>query len=378
VVQQGSFWAQMGTCTPVFTVPAGNQQQQPPQSIQLETCGSAPQLHVELLELLEVLLLFELLEVVLLLELLEVPLLELVEVLPLGLVEVPPLELLGVVLLVPLFVVFCADVLDPLDADPPSPVDVLSLLQAARPTVDEAPMTTMTWKSRSICIDKPFIPNGVFPGVPFSNRRSSPRAKVSEFSHPRQVLESTRARARFIFLAPSRGVPTRWPAAPVSISAAPRDTSCATRCRSGDFSRFFHASVFPEGPTIDRPQRPIQSWKLENRPCPSGIGSKPQATRSSYVRSSSTSAACTNGRERAAKCSGSGPFVHARPASARTRAVFSMDSDAFFRVESRPPRPERTKFAPMSGTLPTLHFVQPKAAGLRAGWVESRRPSHYS
>ena len=159
MVQQGSFWVQMGTCTPVFTVPAGNQQQQPPQSIQLETCGSGPQLQVELLE------------VVLLAELLEVPLFELLEVLLfvelLGVVllaellEVPLFELLEVLLLEPLSVVFCADVLDPLDADPPSPFDVVSLLlQAARPTVDEAPMTTMTWKSRSICMDEPFTPNG--------------------------------------------------------------------------------------------------------------------------------------------------------------------------------------------------------------------------
>jgi len=160
VVQQGSFWAQMGTCTPVFVVPAGNQQQQPPQSIHVATCGSAPHMHAPpspppasaeppalLLELLE-LLLSELPDVLLLLELVcELGGLLLFEVLELTgalLLELAGalllLELAGLLLLVLLLsdALFCA--LLSLGMPPPP----LLLLHAARPTVDDAPMTTMT------------------------------------------------------------------------------------------------------------------------------------------------------------------------------------------------------------------------------------------
>ena len=176
MVQQGSFWAQMGTCTPVFTVPAGNQQQQPPQSIQLETCGSGPQLQVELLE------------VLLLVELLEVPL----------------FELLAVLLLEPLLVVLDADVLDPLDADPPSSFDVVSLLlQAARPTVDEAPMTTMTWKSRSICMDEPLPPTGSF-CVSLLESKEFTEGKRVRSPRTRAEYWNRHAHTRALFFSPHR------------------------------------------------------------------------------------------------------------------------------------------------------------------------------
>jgi hypothetical protein len=215
VVQQGSFVAQMGTVTPVLIVPAGNQQQQPPQSIQVATCGSAPQLHAppsppaspapaSLFVLVEVLLL-ERLEL-LLLEPVGLPLLVLLEVRVVESLVVLVFAAVVVVLLEPLFVVLAADVLDPLDADPPSSFDVLSLLlQAARPTVDEAPMTTITWKSLSICMDEP-LPRIASSGVSLLESKDVTGANVSESSHPR-LLESTRARGRFTFLGPARGVP---------------------------------------------------------------------------------------------------------------------------------------------------------------------------
>jgi hypothetical protein len=54
---------------------------------------------------------------------------------------------------------------DPLEPDPLSslegpPVPPVLLLQAASPAVDDAPMTTMTWKSFSIFMKQPYPPTG--------------------------------------------------------------------------------------------------------------------------------------------------------------------------------------------------------------------------
>jgi hypothetical protein len=115
-MQQGSA-PQIGTDAEEVD-PAGNQQQQPLQSVHDETCGSG--LHAALHD------------------------------------EESP----------PVFDFAASGVpVDPLEPDPLSsleepPVPLVLLLQAASPTVDDAPMATMTWKSFSIFMKQPYPPMG--------------------------------------------------------------------------------------------------------------------------------------------------------------------------------------------------------------------------
>jgi hypothetical protein len=154
-VQQGASAPQIGVEPPVD--PAGNQQQQPLQSIHDETCvsGLHSAAHAEVpLSVLDfdasAVLPVELASVVSLDPLL-VPLpLPLLVPLPLPLLVPLPLPLLvplPLPLLVPLLPAASLAV-EPLDPDPlSSSLDepgLLELLQAASPTVDDAPMTTMT------------------------------------------------------------------------------------------------------------------------------------------------------------------------------------------------------------------------------------------
>jgi hypothetical protein len=141
--QQGST-PQIGVVTPTgMAVPAASQQQHPLQSVQLASCESAWQLHDEAASPVVaasvvdppasvVPLLLPLDEVV---EPLLLPLDEVVEPLLL------PLDEVVVPLLLPLLDAVASS------AEPSSPVEpglVLLLLQAASPTVVDAPITTMT------------------------------------------------------------------------------------------------------------------------------------------------------------------------------------------------------------------------------------------
>jgi hypothetical protein len=177
--------------------PAGNQQQHPLQSVHvaLDMSGLHMVLHIEpvdplLLPLLDPLLdplLEPLLDPLLepLLEPLLDPLLEpLLLPLPLPL-DVPLLLDVVAPLLLPLpllDVVPLLDVLPPLldvvplllppvspdspaSPSPPEPAGVLLLLQAARPTVDEAPITTRTWNSLSMFMSD---------GIPHEKARDPP------------------------------------------------------------------------------------------------------------------------------------------------------------------------------------------------------------
>ncbi len=170
--------------------PAGNQQQHPLQSVHvaLVMSGLHMVLHIEPVDPLELPLLLPLLDPLLLplldpllLPLLDPLLLPLLLPLPLPL-DVPLLLDVVVPLLLPLPLL---DVLPPLldvapmlplllppvspdspaSPSPPEPAGVLLLLQAARPTVDEAPITTRTWNSLSMFMSD---------GIPHEKARDPP------------------------------------------------------------------------------------------------------------------------------------------------------------------------------------------------------------
>ena len=134
--------------------PAGNQQQQPLQSVHDASVRSALQTHDEAASGVDAAASVVLMVPLLLPELL----------LPLLL----PLEELVVPLLLPLLLLVVAPEsvsVAPLEPDPLSslvePVGVLELLlQAASPTVDDVPMTTMTWKSFSMFMRHTLPPIG--------------------------------------------------------------------------------------------------------------------------------------------------------------------------------------------------------------------------
>jgi hypothetical protein len=134
--------------------PAGNQQQQPLQSIHAVSCVSGWHTHDEASP--PLLPLEELVAPPLLLLLLPLPLEELVE---------PPLLLPD----------------DPPPEDPPSspeePPVPLVLLQAASPTVDDVPMTTMTWKSFSMFMKHTIPPIGPTETCPDWHSRVAPAAR---------------------------------------------------------------------------------------------------------------------------------------------------------------------------------------------------------
>ena len=145
--------------------PAGNQQQQPLQSVHDASVRSALQTHDEAASGVDAAA-----SVVLMVPLL-LPELLLLELLPLEELVVPlllPLEELVMPLLLPLLLLVVAPEsvsAPPLEPDPLSslvePVGVLELLlQAASPTVDDVPMTTMTWKSFSMFMRHTLPPIG--------------------------------------------------------------------------------------------------------------------------------------------------------------------------------------------------------------------------
>jgi hypothetical protein len=165
-------------------LPAGSQQQQPLQSVHDASVGSGLHAHDEASPPV-----FEFASVVpesvgpfdplLPLEGTVVPLLlpELLPLLPLPLllpvllpVVLPlpplPLPLLAPVLLplLPVDAPAASAPVDPVEPDPPSslgePVPLVPLLQAASPTVDDAPMTTIAWKSFSIFMKRTIPPDG--------------------------------------------------------------------------------------------------------------------------------------------------------------------------------------------------------------------------
>jgi hypothetical protein len=163
-VQQGSAPQIAVVAKLGLAVPAGNQQQQPLQSVHVAICVSAMHsvLHDEAASGVDVAASVVLMVPLLLPELLLVPeLLLLLEE-----VVVPLLLLEEVVVPLLLLVVAPESVsVPPLEPDPLSsleePVGVLELLlQAASPTVDDVPMTTMTWKSFSMFMTHTLPPIG--------------------------------------------------------------------------------------------------------------------------------------------------------------------------------------------------------------------------
>jgi hypothetical protein len=170
--------------------PAGNQQQQPLQSVHDASAGSGLHAHDEAsppvfdfasvvpesvgafdpllpLEGTVVPLLLPVLLPLLPLPLLLPVLLPVVLPLPLPLpLPLLPLPLLPPVLLplLPVDAPAASAPVDPVEPDPPSslgePVPLVPLLQAASPTVDDAPMTTIAWKSFSIFMKRTIPPDG--------------------------------------------------------------------------------------------------------------------------------------------------------------------------------------------------------------------------
>ena len=155
-LQQGST-PQIGTDAGEVE-PAGNQQQQPLQSVHDATSGSG--LHTALHD-----------------------------------EESPPL---------PDFAASIAPV-DPLEPDPLSslegpPVPLVLLLQAASPTVDDAPMATMTWKSLSIFMKQPYPQMGELgtqPGRVQGGTRDRPPWHTLGRRRSAVILRDKRARSLF-------------------------------------------------------------------------------------------------------------------------------------------------------------------------------------